>query len=198
MHRYRPLMITIALLFAMCLFSACVSPIGPANQTPTTTESPRIDAGITSIDMPPDQRLVSFDEAKSFLRKSEWISLNKFQKTRILFIRGSNLDESGNAGQWVFGINKGDINELRVYGQSGWTIISWPNAISAEEINLDNVASPASVFAQNQNKIHESSSSTIPDRRDLELRNGTYQITITSGSTSEILMFNATTGAALE
>jgi hypothetical protein len=202
MHRYRPLMITIALLFAICLFSACVSPLGPVNQTPqmpTPNASPKIDVGITSINITPDLSPISFDEAKGKLKSSESLSLNQFQKeTRILFIQGGNLDESGNAERWVFGINKGDTNELRVYDHSGWTIIAWNNSISADEIDLDHVVSPAAIFDQNKDQILESSPSTITAQRDIELRNGTYTLTITSGSTSEILMFNATTGAAIE
>jgi len=202
MHRYRPLMITIAILFAMCLFSACVSPLGPANQTPQIPQpnvSPKIDVGVIPIEMTPSAKFISFDEAKGNLKDSESLSLNTFQKqTRVLFIQGGNLDESGNAERWVFGVNKGDINELRVYDRSGWTIIPWNNAISAEEINLDRVVSPTTIFNQNKKQILERSPPTIPAQWDIELENGTYTLTITSGSTSEILMFNATTGAAIE
>jgi hypothetical protein len=35
---------------------------------------------------------------------------------------------------------------------------------------------------------------TIPERRDLELNQDIYTLTITSGNTSRILTFNATTG----
>jgi hypothetical protein len=199
MPRYRPLMITIALLFAMCIFSACVSPSAPVNQTPPLNVSPTVAVGIVPVALTPVPEYVSFDEAKGNLLQSELLSLNQFQKeTRILFIQGGNLDESGNAERWVFGVNKGDTNELRVYDHSGWTIIPWYNAISAEEIDLDRLVSPEDLFNQNKNQILERSPSTIPAQRDIELKNGTYQITITSGSTSQILMFNASTGAAIE
>ena len=199
MQRYHSSMITIALLFTMCLFSACVSTSAPANQTPPLNVSPKIDVGLIPIDLTPGSEYIRFDEAKGNLGESESLSLNTYiKKTRILFIQGGNLDESGNAERWVFGVNKGDINELRVYDRSGWTIISWNNAISADEIDLENVVSPEALFSQNEIQILESSPSTIPAHRDIELKNGTYRITITSGRTSQILMFNATTGAAIE
>ncbi|MGA2120756.1 MAG: hypothetical protein ABSG49_01785 [Methanoregula sp.] len=202
MHSYRPLMITIALLFAICLFSGCISPLGPANQTPqipSPNASPKTDVGVIPIEMVPSAKFISFDEAKDSLKDSDSLSSNQFQKERrILFIQGGNLDESGNAERWVFGVTKGDIKELRVYDRTGWTIIPWNNAISAEEIDLNGVVSPTTIFDQNKKQILESSPSTIPAQRDIELKNGTYTFTITSGSMSEILMFNATTGAAIE
>jgi len=202
MPSYRPLMITIALLFAICLFSGCVSPLGPANQTPqilSPNASPKTDVGVMPIEMSPSAKFISFDEAKGNLKDSDSLSSNQLQKERrILFIQGGNLDESGNAEQWVFGVTKGDINELRVYDRSGWTIIPWNNTISAEEIDLDRVVSPTTIINQSGKQILERSPSAIPAQRDIELKNGTYTFTITSGSTSEILMFNATTGAAIE
>ena len=202
MHRYRPLMITIALLFAMCLFSACASPLGSANQTqqaPAPNVTPNIDVGVVSVNMTPAMKFISFAEAKGYFKDSEMLSLNQLQKaTRILFIRGGNLDGSGNAERWVFGINKGDINELRVYSSSGWTVIPWKNTISAEEINLDKVVSPKDLISQNEDQIPDNFPSNVPVQRDIELKNGTYSISISSGSTSEILVFNATTGAAIE
>jgi len=188
-------MIAIGLLFAMCLFSACVSSSPPANKTPLNV-SPTVNMGIESVALTPVPDYVGFDEAKGYFLQSELLSLNQFQKgTRVLFIQGGNLDESGNAERWVFGVNKGDTNELRVYDHAGWTIIPWNNAISAEEINLDSVVSPAALFKQYRNQTV--GSSTIPAQRDIELSNGTYKLTITSGSTSQVLMFNASTGAAI-
>jgi len=199
MHKDLPSIFIIALLITVCLFSACISPFAPANQTPEMpplNASPTIDVGIVSIEMTPNQEYISFDEARANLKQSELLSLDVFPKpTRILFIQGGDLDESGNARHWVFGVHKGEINELRVYDRSGWTIIPLDNDISAGEIDLDRVVSPTALF--DQNKI-QSSSSVIPAQRDIELKNGIYKVTITSGSTSEILMFNATTGSAVE
>lgn len=199
MQRYHPSMITIALLFTMCLFSACVSPITPANQIPEQNVSPIIDVGLVSIITSREPIPISFDEAKGNLGVSESLSLVTYiEKTRVLFIQGGNLDESGNAQRWVFGINKGDTNELRIYDRSGWTILPWNATISAEEIDFDKVISPNILFNKNNASIIGSSSSTIPDQRDIELKNGTYRITMTSGSTLRILIFNATSGTAIE
>jgi hypothetical protein len=155
--------------------------------------------GITTLNLSSDSSSVSFEAAKRQLKYSESLSLNQFEKeTRVLFIKGGNLDGSGNAEQWVFGINKGDINELRIYGSTGWTIIAWNYPISADQIDLDHVISPTTIFDDNKDQILGNSSPTISVQRNIELRNGTYTITINSGSTSQILRYNATTGAAIE
>ena len=202
MHLYRPFIITVALLFTLCLFSACTSQPGPANQTsqvPTPNATPKADVGIEPVNITQGQHSVSFNDAKRNLKNSEALSLNQYQnETKVLFIQGGNVDASGNAERWIFGISKGDINELRVYDHSGWTIIPWNYTISADQIDPDLIIPPAILFEDNKYQILGSSSPAIPVQRDLELRNGTYTITITSGSTPEILMYNATTGAAIE
>jgi hypothetical protein len=202
MHRYLPPSIIGALLITLCLFGGCIFSPAPDNQTPQTiplNASPVIDVGVIPIEMPPDLELISFDEAAGNFKDSESLSLNAFQiKPRILFIQGRNLDESGKAGQWIFGIDKGDINELRIYDRSGWTIIAWNNTISADEIELDRIITPDILFDQNKIQILKNSPSVIPAQWDIELKNGTYTVMMTSGSTSEILKFNAITGAAIE
>jgi len=202
MHGYLPPVFIIALLMTISLFSGCVFPSAPVNQTPEippVNATPTIDIGLVPVERTPDQAYISFAEAKENLVQSELLSLDIFPKpTRILFIQGGNLDKSGNALHWVFGVHKGDINELRVYDRSGWSIIPWNGAISGEDIDLDRVVSPRDLFNQSTIQNLESTSSAIPVQRDIELKNGIYTIAITSGSTSQVLMFNATTGAAIE
>lgn len=199
MHSYLSSFFTIALLFSTCLSSACAFPSAPANLAPQINESHTIDVGLVPINQIPAPEYISFREVKGNLEQRELRSFNKFPNTtRILFIRGGNLDKSGNAERWVFGVRTGGTNELIVYDRSGWTTISWSGVISADEIDLDRVISPEAIFNQSSNQILGNSPSTMSAQRDIELKNGTYKITITSGSISRILMFNATTGVAIE
>jgi hypothetical protein len=161
--------------------------------------SPTIDVGLVPADLTPAPALVSFDEAKGNLKDSESLSLNPFLKSpRLLFIQGGNVDESGNAQRWVFGINKGDVNELRVYDHSGWTIIPWNATISSGEIDLNQVVSPDVIFKQIDIQILGTSRDPQQIQRDIELRNGTYTLTVNDGSSSQIMRFNAATGVAIE
>lgn len=199
MHRYLPTSIIVALLVTTCIFSGCLFSSDPDSQTIPLNASPIVDIGIIPIDVTPGLELIPFNEAAGNLKDSESLSLNAFQvKPRILFIQGRDLDESGKAGQWIFGINKGDINELRIYDSSGWTIIAWDKTISADEIDVANIVTPDILFDQNKIQILKNSPASIPVMRDIELKNGTYTIMITSGNTAETLRFNANTGVALE
>ena len=194
--------VVIAVLISACFFSACISPFAPANQTeqmPPVNVSPTIDVGVVPLDMAPGPEYISFEEARGDLLQSDLLSLNSFQNTsRILFIEGGNLDNSGNAERWVFWVKKGETSELRIYDRSGWTIIPWNSAISGEEIHVDRIVSPGDIFKPASIQIPNTTPSTLPVQRDLSLRNGVYRVTITSGSSSQILIFNATTGAPIE
>jgi hypothetical protein len=194
--------VAIAVLVSACLFSACVSPTSPANQTPqvpTVTELPKIDVGISQVVQEPMQEPISFAEAKRSFLQNEGNFLTSIQKhSQVLFIQAGNLDKTGNAGQWIFGVNRGDSYELRVYDRSGWAVIPWTATLSGQEIDLDHVVSPAVLFNQTGMQTLIGTQSTIPVQRDIELKNGTYRLTVTSGNTSQILMFNATTGDVIE
>jgi hypothetical protein len=202
MDRYLPAIPAIALLVTICLFSACVSPLSPASQTtqvPVPNATPAIDVGVMPLETTPDWEYISFDAVRDNFAVSEVYSLSKIQKkTRILSIKGVNLDELGNARQWVFLVNKGDVNEMRVYDPSGWTVIPWSNELFGDEIDLNHVVPPGALFDQTANQSSGSAASPLQAYREIELKNGIYRLTITSESTSQVLVFDATTGAAIE
>jgi hypothetical protein len=200
MHRCLPSILTIALIVTLCLSSACVSPSSPANETmPAPNVSPAIDVGVMPFETAPDWERIGFDAVKDNFAVSEGYSLSKIQKkTRILSLKGVDLDESGNARQWVFLVNKGDVNEMRVYDPSGWTVIPWNNELLGDEIDLNHVVPPGALFDRTANQSSGSAASPLQAYREIELKNGIYRLTITSGSTSQVLVFDATTGAAIE
>jgi hypothetical protein len=116
--------------------------------------------------------------------------------TTVNYMRARDLDESGNAIGWIFGVYNGNKAEFLAYDRIGWTTIA--NAtLPSEAIVLDNVVSPDLLFKKNKEMISGNPSPAIPERRDIELQRGIYTLTITSGSTSRTLTFNATTGALI-
>jgi hypothetical protein len=116
--------------------------------------------------------------------------------TTVNYMRSRDLDLSGNATGWIFGIYTGNKAEFLVYDRTGWTTIA--NAtLPSEAIVLDTIVSPDFLFEKNKEMISGNSSPAIPERRDIELQRGIYTLTITSGSTSRTLTFNATTGALI-
>jgi hypothetical protein len=111
-------------------------------------------------------------------------------------MRSRDMDESGNATGWIFGVYNGPVTEFLVYDRIGWTTIE-NVTLPQEEFTLDTVVSPNFLFSQNRDMIARNSSPEIPERLDLELQRGYYKVIITSGSTTRTLSFNATTGALI-
>jgi hypothetical protein len=89
-------------------------------------------------------------------------------------------------------------DKLLIYDRSGWTVFPKSNTtLPLEELAVDHIVSPGNLIAQNKAIILSTPSSAIPERRDLELQEGIYKLTLYSGSKGRILMFNATTGALI-
>ena len=207
MRRNIPLSFAILGLLSLILCSACVSQ-PPANQTT------RQDAGLTqTTTVPVDSLRISFEEAKAKLADYRINALNESgnvipvkyirrdldlsgNATTVNYMRSRDLDLSGNATGWIFGVYTGNKAEFLAYDRIGWTTIA--NAtLPSEAIVLDTIVSPDFLFEKNKEMISGNSSPAIPERRDIELQRGIYTLTITSGSTSRTLTFNATTGALI-
>ena len=189
--------IAIAILGFFCFFCACLSsPSGTQNQSPVRV----VDVGVVPQDNGPYDSPVSFGDAKSNLDLVIRQTQNSANDTiHVFLVRGTDLDGSGNARRWDIGISNGSVSELHVYDYTGMTLIPWGNAVlPAEIIDLGHVIVPSALF--NQTKVREfmNAPAGVPARWDLDLTNGTYTITKTTNSSTEVLKFDAVTGAPRE
>ena len=180
----------ISALVALVLCSACVSPFG---------EQKKQEGGLTQVTVPAASSWISFEQAyqnlKDFRIDSSSVSP---EAKRIYYILARDVDDSGNAVSWIFGVNYGTNESLLIYDKSGWTV--FPNSnptLSSEEILIDRIVSPGNLITSNKAIIARTLSSTIPDRKDLELQEGIYKLNAYSGNTGKILTFNATTGVLI-
>jgi hypothetical protein len=211
-----PIIFVILGLLSLILCSACVSQ-PPANQL-NQHGAGLAQTTVPVNTVPVDNLRISFEEAKAkladyrinalyenalngsgngipwkYMRRDLDLSGNA---TTVNYMRSRDLDGSGNATGWIFGVYNGNKAEFLAYDRIGWTIIA--NAtLPSEAIALDSVVSPDFLFKKNKEMISGNSSPIIPERRDIELQRGIYTLTITSGSTSRTLTFNATTGALI-
>jgi hypothetical protein len=188
MHKFVPIIFSILIL--LIISSACVTE-SSSNQT----NSP--DVGIAQITVQKDTLRVSFEEAKAKLIEYRINALNEPDNaTTVYYMRLRDVDISGNATGWIFGVYNGITAEFLVYDRSGWTTIS--NAtLPSEKMDLDKVVSPDFLFNKYKEMISGNSSPAITDRLDIELQRGNYKLIITSASTSRTLTFNATTGTLI-
>jgi hypothetical protein len=188
MHKSIPMVFAILALVVLILCSACVSQ-PPINQTSEKN------SGITQVLGPSTSPFISFDDARQNLPSYQPDPENASYFIRtIYYITGLDVDESGNARSWIFGVRHSNGTEMLAYDQNGLINLLWNAPPDAQEIVIDDIVSPAGLFSQNALVIFGDPKHTIPERRDLELKRGIYTITITSGNTSRILTFNATTG----
>ena len=190
MHKSIPMIFAILALLILSLCSACVS-------QPFANQTSGQNAGLSQITLQSDTTLISFEEATAKLidyRSSELYE--PVNAKTVYYMRSKNVDGSGNATSWIFGVYNRDEAVFLVYDRTGWTTIA--NAtLPSEEIVLDNVVSPVFLFNKNKEMISRDQSPTIPEWQDLELQRGIYKLTITSGSKTRIFTFNATTGALI-
>jgi hypothetical protein len=191
MHKSIPIIFAILALFILSLCSACVSQ-PPVNQTQGKN------TGLTQITVPVDSSRISFGEVQQRLREYGVNSSKESDNSdSIYYLLSRDIDESGNASIWIFGVSRQSGAEFLIYEKTGWTSVPWNATLLSESINLDTIVSPASLLSQNKAVISGNSSLAIPERWDLELQRGIYTLTITSGNSSRSLTFNATTGALI-
>jgi len=186
MRRNIPIIFFISVLLTLILCSACTM-LPSANQSP--------DAARLQVSEPVEPPRISFDEARHTIPAShpDPDRVSTFIKP-IFYIIGIDVDESGNARNWIFAVRRTSETEMLAYDGKNWVTIPWSAPLDLEEITVDSIISPAQLFSRNAAVIVRSPPPADPERRELELKQGIYTLTITSGSTSRVLAFNATTG----
>ena len=187
MRKTIPVIFVISALVVLVLCSACVLP---------GSEKPVVNQGFSQVSTQEISNYISFEEVKQ--KFEEYISSNSpVDKLPVYYIFSRDVDSSGNAITWLFGVRQSTGTELLMYDRAGWKIIPWNAILPSEEIILNQVVSPNTLFIKNKDVIFGASSHSIQERRDLELKQGVYTLTITTENTSRILTFNATSGALI-
>jgi hypothetical protein len=185
MRRNIPAIIVIS---SLIVCSACVS-------QPTMDKASPQNGGLKLITVQTESPYISFDVAQQNLQEYQPDPTNESTSIKTIYtIYGMNIDGSGNATSWVFGVRHSGGTELLAYDRSGWIRIPWNAPLLSEEIDIDRIVSPNSLFSQNNAVILSNPFPTNPERQDLDLTRGIYTLTITSGSKERIHTFNATTG----
>jgi hypothetical protein len=163
----------------------------PAVSQPVATgERPVVTGGLSQVVTEEISPYISFEEAKQAFADYAGPS----GRLPVYYLLSHDVDSAGNASSWLFGVYQGNGTVLLIYDRTGWKINPWNATLPKEEILLDGVVPPGTLFTRNKNSIIPAASPAVPESRDLVLKEGVYTLTIRSGSTSRILTFNAATG----
>jgi hypothetical protein len=188
MHRNIPTIFVILLLSVLILCTACLQ---------STDQRTQQNVGLAQVSEA--SSYISFDMARQDLAEYPHDPSNETYRVKtVYYIHGTDVDDSGNASSWLFGVRNSYRTELLAYNQNGWITIPWNAPPLSDEIDINRIVTPSSLFRQNNAVILSNPSQTNTERRDLELIQGIYTLTITSGSGNSILRFNATTGELIK
>ena len=190
MRKIIPTIFVISILVVLVLCCACVLPFGD--------QKPQQGGGPVQVSVPAESSRISFEVALQNLKKYQMESSTGSENVkRIYYILAKDVDESGDAMSWVFGVNYGSGDRLLIYEKSGWTAFPRSNTtLPSDEIVVDQIVSPGTLFTRNK-EVLSTPSSAIPEMRDLELQQGNYTLKLYTGNKETIFIFNATTGAVI-
>ena len=181
-----PVIMMICILIGTCGIAGC------SEEQAKTTQMPG--SGITDITPRDSENRVSFDQALTALRNFDPASGSKSTPEKIYYIRGSSVDSSGLAKEWIFGVKRGAEQSFAIYSNTGINMIPWEKSIQYSEIVPEKIVRPADLIKSHKLMI---SDLQYPVLDEMELSNGVYTLTNNSGKTSISFKFNAVTGATL-
>jgi hypothetical protein len=180
------------LLVTMCLFSGCI--FGPAEPDPADLNNTSvINVGIVPIVSNGLHTTFTLEDAASAVRGAYQDPVQGNPKNlSFYYIRGENVDFSGNAERWIFGTREGNSSSMRVYDRTGVATIVWQGWLPEEEINITGILTPASII-----KIAYPKNQSSPGNLEFEIINGEYTLTGPLGSHPLEHRINATTGVLI-
>ncbi|MGB8220578.1 MAG: hypothetical protein WCE46_09380 [Methanoregula sp.] len=190
--------VAVGLVVILCLCAACI--FSPSEPAPTAHNNTSVNGGIVQIPGTSSSLNETFtlEDAESAVSQEYPHQVNgTTQNPSFFYIRGEHVDTSGNAQRWIFGIREGNTTSMMVYDTTGVARIALPEGLPAQEIIPANVLSPADII-----KIAYPATSSGPLGQNtgsvnMELMNGEYTVTGSSGSAQPAIVINATTGVLI-
>ena len=193
-----------AFFVVMLVLGSCLTP-GCSTQQPALNESHT--ATNTGFRFLPTGSVSGEPQALSFknvTRQLEGVMLdggnssavNTTPSKEILYIRGNELDENGQARSWVFVVRHANRTSLVTFDRQGMSLAAWRGRFPQRDIKLDSIILPEDLFVKNRALLTQDPGDYRTISRGLVLSMDRYTVT-TSGTVNRILVFNATTGALM-
>jgi len=170
--------------------------------SPQNKEVPNINIGFTSTNFSPLHNTYSFDEVTGRLAfvapdTGNSTQTNTTEENHILYIRGTDMDETGAAESWMFAVRHGNQTSLVTFDSRGKTISDGSAGFKGQEIFLDQIVTPGMLFDRNRAAILKTQPENSSGSTELELWGGNYTLTIAGQNKTRVLIFDAKTGALI-
>ena len=154
------------------------------------------DGGLQTVSGTTQSSLTTFEEALDQLQQHLQATPSSSNFT-LHYIRGTDLDVSGRAAHWVFGVRYDNQSVLMYYDAPGWRSVSWEGAAPEKEIVADSVVSPSSIIKRNKGVLYASDPQREGLIKRMDLMNGKYTITMERQGTQQTFVFDAGSGVVI-
>jgi hypothetical protein len=192
----------IILVLAFCFCSACLSlpsqkaTVQETVQAPSPAPaSPLVTPGMAQITQDSGMGPMSLDRAIVILEGHNPEAEKDTNLEKIVYrLQGKDLDESGNAGSWIFTTSLNDSVQMIMIDGGGQNSVPTGSIGETGPIAFDTIMQPSALFSKNKQVVSPADLPVSGIRRDLELSGDVYSVIITSGSTIKVYRFDAKTG----
>jgi hypothetical protein len=157
-------------------------------QTETNT-----DGGLQPVPDTTQSSLTTLGDALNQLRQRLQATPSSSNFT-LHYIRGTDLDVSGRAAHWVFGVRYDNRSVLMYYDAPGWRSVSWEGALPEKEIGEGSFVPLTKFINRNAGILYASDPKQEGLIKRLELMNGKYKITIERQGRQQTFVFDAASG----
>jgi hypothetical protein len=202
---------SLVLVLASCFIAGCSS-LPFSGSSPAPGPGGNVNVGLAGHNNPvPDQRyqlkdtisaLKSDDVAGLWNDTPVAISQGNesqpvFPEKHIRYIRGTNLDQNGDAASWTFIVEHGDTLSIATFSIRGLSVSNSAGTINRPEIFPDQILSPHDLFEKNHAAIFNTTRTGTTVQRDLTLSGGYYTVSVSGQGPVQTLVFDAKTGAMI-
>jgi hypothetical protein len=116
----------------------------------------------------------------------------------VYFAQGKGIDSEGKAEQWIFGIRKDDKNYIVVVNPTSQILQPFYLDLPAKEITSSSVIDPALLIDKNRQRFTDVGAREPFLLPEIELSEGFYTVTVSTGSGNAVMMFDTATGNPID
>jgi hypothetical protein len=198
MRRSGILMLLFTLLVISLVIAGYLGGLGsflsPQSSQQTGT---KVNVGLLPLSTTGQPPSIAFEDAigqlSSVLLEKGGVSSN----FTIHYIRGKDLNHTGYASTWMFGVRYENRSTLAYYDQAGWTLVPWQGGLPEPEIVEGTFITPKEIIERNSALIFGDNSAKDERIQTLELGSGIYTLKIHRSGITRVFLFEAFSGGLI-